>query len=600
MGRRTWIVLLALVAMVAAACANEPVPPPEVTPTPTATPTTQPGTPTQIVVGVDDLPPGFNPHLLADVSPVTQALATLVLPSVFRVDENGVAQLDTTIATSAKVTSSEPFTVSYELNLEASWSTNAPIAAEDFVFLWERMRAEPGVADAAGYRLITAVRSRAGGKAVDVEFAEPYPAWQYLFSGLLPAHLLKDAPGSWVGALRNGLPASGGPFKVGSVDRGRGEIVLVRNDLYWDAPTVVDELVLRRLDPEDVAAGLASGDIDLAVTTAGPELRTALVGLQPAPRTQPVPRAEVVTLGLRADTGPLRNLAARKAVAALIDREAIRAEVAPEALRADAYGRAPSQPGYTATAPERRADAAEVAALLQQAGWTRTSPTAPWMADGAPVRLTIGAGAERPGDLRVAAAVARQLSGAGIPATVVAPPVVDLYSAETVAPTPPSTSAAPTSGATATPAAAPATAATPTPTPTEAAPAVPAAPTGIAVDLMVLNRPAAGDAATAVASEFGCMSGSATGPEQVPGPTGFCQPLLDALMTELMTPDPRPDLAQAVQQDLWEQAAELPLFQPVDVVVSTPESDAATGVGPGPLLTGPFTGAQRWRPLPSS
>ena len=49
--------------------------------------------------------PGFNPHLLADHSPVTTALATLVLPSVFRPDADGIPQLDPTIATSAEVVS---------------------------------------------------------------------------------------------------------------------------------------------------------------------------------------------------------------------------------------------------------------------------------------------------------------------------------------------------------------------------------------------------------------------------------------------------------------------------------------------------------------
>ena len=63
-------------------------------------------------------------------------------------------------------------------------------------------------------------------------FSRAYPAWQHLFSDLLPAHLLKDAPGSWTGATLNGLPASGGPFRIVSVDRARGEVVLARNDLY--------------------------------------------------------------------------------------------------------------------------------------------------------------------------------------------------------------------------------------------------------------------------------------------------------------------------------------------------------------------------------
>jgi hypothetical protein len=33
----------------------------------------------------------------------------------------------------------------------------------------------------------------------------------------------------------------------------------------------------------------------------------------------------------------------------------------------------------------------------------------------------------------------------------------------------------------------------------------------------------------------------------------------------------------------------------VSLLVSTPAADAATGVGPGPLTSGPLTGAQRWR-----
>jgi hypothetical protein len=54
-----------------------------------------------------------------------------------------------------------------------------------------------------------------------------------------------------------------------------------------------------------------------------------------------------------------------------------------------------------------------------------------------------------------------------------------------------------------------------------------------------------------------------------------------------------------VERALWNQVPVLPLFQPVTLVVSTPASDALTGIGPGPLGTGPVTGAERWRPPPS-
>ena len=48
---------------------------------------------------------------------------------------------------SAEVTKAEPYTVTYRLRGDASWSDSAPIAAEDFVYLWEHMRDAPGVVD---------------------------------------------------------------------------------------------------------------------------------------------------------------------------------------------------------------------------------------------------------------------------------------------------------------------------------------------------------------------------------------------------------------------------------------------------------------------
>ena len=384
---------------------------------------------------------------------MTTALASLALPSVFRPDANGTLQLDRTVATSAEVVSQNPFTVSYELNLEASWTSGAPIAAEDFVYLWQRMRDEPGVADAAGYRLITDVRSRAAGKAVDVVFSEPYPAWQTLFADLLPAHLLKDAPGSWTGALANGLPASGGPFRVVSVDRARGEVLLTRNDQYWDAPATLAQLVLRRVGGTALTDGLATGDVDIALPEASEAVRTSLGALVPPPRIQTAPQPVVTELALRTDGGPLADTRARQALGAIVDRAAVRAAAAPQALAADAFALAPSQPGYASTAPAgapAHPDAAAATTLLTAAGWTRGTDGR-WRNGGAPVRLVVGAAAERPTDLKVAENVAAQLEAAGIGATVVAPTAVELFGQQTVPPTPPSsTTTTPTADATGT------------------------------------------------------------------------------------------------------------------------------------------------------
>ena len=274
--RRTrWLlaVVFVIAGFVCGACANVP-PPKLVVPTPAPPPPAP--EPRQLVFAVDDLGQGFNPHLLSDLSPISTAVASLVLPSVFRPGPDGALTMNPAVATSARVVSTAPFTVSYELNLGASWSDNTPIAAEDFVYLWERMRREPGVVDAAGYRLITDVRSRAGGKAVDVVFAQRYPQWPMLFNDLLPAHLLKDAPRGWSTALADSIPVSGGPFQLSSVDRDRGQLVLARNDHYWATPAVLDSLVLRRSDPTGMVDGLRKGELALAQTWPDQATLTAL------------------------------------------------------------------------------------------------------------------------------------------------------------------------------------------------------------------------------------------------------------------------------------------------------------------------------------
>ena len=305
-------------------------------------------------------------------------------------------------------------------------------------------------------------------------------------------------------------------------------------------------------------------------------MRTALTGVTPAPRVQQAPQSSVTQLALRADTGPLHDVRVRQAVAKLVDREAVRAAVAPDALAANALGLAPSQPGYTATAPPTAApDPAGAAQLLTEAGWKRDVVTGRWdAADGRPARIVIGAAADRPDDVRVAEAVATQLRAAGLEPQVVAPSAIDLFAQPTVTPTPPTTS--------------------PTATPTTPATSTTAV-SGVAADIIVGPRAVGGDLGTELASAYGCPPATPQYPDPPRPPTGFCFPALQPLFLELMSSAPRADSEAVVERILWQQMPVLPLFQPVTLVVSTPEADEATSIGPGSLLGGPLTGAPRWR-----
>lgn len=319
------VLLVALLSLVTA-CTNAP-PPPLVEPTTSAPETTsssgQP-MPTEVVVGLDHLEGGFNPHTLADLSPTSSALSSLMLPSVFRPAADGSLQLDTTLMESAEVVpEAGKFTVRYRIRKEAGWSDGAPIAAEDFVYLWEQLRSQPGVADPGGYQLIEDVASRQAGKTVEVTFAKPFPGWKTLFNNLLPAHLLRDAPRGWATALDEGYPASGGPFAIRQVDLDRGEIILERNERWWGTPAVSDRIVFRAADKQGQLAALRSGDTHLAVFGADTETMNALREMGDRVQLITVPRPATMQLLLRPSSRQLSDVRVRNAVAAALDRGAL-------------------------------------------------------------------------------------------------------------------------------------------------------------------------------------------------------------------------------------------------------------------------------------
>lgn len=518
----------------------------------------------ELVVGVSSVAGGYNPHHISDQSAITTALANLVLPSVFRPGPDGVPRLDSNLMSSAAVTSSDPYTVTYRIRADASWSDTAPVAAEDFVYLWREITESTGAIDAAGYRLITDINARDAGKVVEVVFAEPYPGWRSLFNSLLPAHLLKDAPGGWDGALQTNFPATAGPYSVRALDTERGEVVLERNDRYWEEPATLDRIVLRRADQRGIFEALEAGHDQLALARMDSVGANLVEGLTPAVTTQTVARPTVTTLAIRPNRPLLTQLAVREAVIAALDRDhlvTVGTGNGPAArLRADAQVLAPTLPGYRRTIPaNRRHDPAQVSRLLGQAGYTRTATG--WIRDGQPLDLVIGAPEEREQAQQIAEEVARQLIAAGIGAEVVTPPADELYGQLYSTQTP---------GAEG-----------------EEDP-------GNTVDLAVIAQPVGGDQATVLATNFGCAAEPEDG--QLPvaaNPLGFCdagvQPAMEAALTGALSVT---DALAAVEPVLWAAAVSLPLFQEAETLAVRPE---VSGVTVGPPLAGPFAGAATWR-----
>ncbi|WP_372477272.1 ABC transporter family substrate-binding protein [Nocardia australiensis] len=576
------LVILAASITVVAGCTANPPPPIESTDSPKTTPA-KPGKNT-VVVAIDDIGIGFNPHLRSDQSPATAAVSSMVLPSPFRPVPNPAIPggtewaPDTALVESADVSAQDPFTITYQLRNQANWSDGAPIAAEDFRFLWQQMITQPGVVDPAGYRLISDVSSSGGGKTVTVTMTQPYPAWRELFSNLLPSHLVKDVPGGFVSGLVEKIPVSGGNFDIKSVDRGRDEILLERNDRYWGTPAAPDQILLRRGGtPAQLADSLRAGDAQMSLVHGGVATRAQLAAI-PSVRTAIMPQSRELQFVLNGRSGDLGDSRVRHGVLSLLD-PALLATVGAqtggwvEPVRAQIL--TPSDPGYAPTAPPRP-NADEAFALLAEAGYGRapepppvTSPTSPAphprliAKNGKLLAIRIGAVTGDPTALAVANTAADQLRSAGIDASVrsVTPDV--LYGKDL---------------------------------------------TESAVDAVVGWEVAGSDPATVLASRYGCP------PVEIPADngnsqvraeaakkapsniSGVCDPTLQPAIDDALRGVEVGRVLAEAEPKLWELATVLPIVQDNVVAASGPRVDGASLSGA--IQVGIFGDSAMWRRIP--
>jgi ABC-type transport system substrate-binding protein len=571
----------------------------------------------QIIMGIDWIGPGFNPHLVSDQSPVNSAVAALVLPSAFRPGPDPSTptgsrwEMDKTLLQSAEVTSNNPFTVTYKIKPEAQWTDNAPIGADDFWYLWRQMTTQPGVVDPAGYKMITSVQSVEGGKQAVVTFSAPYPAWRELFANILPAHIVKDAPGGFAAGLARAMPVTGGQFRVENIDPQRDEILLARNDRYWATPALPEHILMRRAgDPAALADSMRNGDTQVAQVHGGAAAFAQLSAI-PGVRTARIMTPRALQVSLRAVQPKLADARVRKAILGLLDVDLLAAVGAgsDNTVRlAQAQVRTPSDPGYVPTAPPALTKDAALA-LLSQAGYEidteATSPPTPAppsagsrttepppptqestrgriSKDGVPLSFVIGVATNDPTSVAVANTAADQLRNVGIAASVQALDPVVLYND-----------------------------------------AIP----NNRVDAVVGWRAAGGDLATELASRYGCLglqnqpagpTSSTTAPTtiattnagsvvptsdpdalaQMPSNiTGVCdpaiQPRIDAALEGRA---PVGQVIDAVEPKLWAMSTMLPILQDTTIVAAGPHVENVDLGGAVPV--GIVADAGRWVKTP--
>ena len=612
--------LVCVLTTTLAACTVHPPPAPQSTET-KHHPAPPPAPITQIIMGIDSIGAGFNPHLLSDLSAVTAAVSALVLPSAFRPVPDAASptgsrwEMDRTLLVSAAVTSQTPFTVTYKIRPEASWTDNAPIAADDFWYLWQQMVSQPGVVDPAGYDLITGVQSVGAGKRVVVTFARPYPAWRELFANILPAHIVKDVPGGFPAGLARAMPVTGGQFRVENIDPQRDAILLARNDRYWGPPARPDLILFRRAGTAAALAdSIRNGDTQVAQVHGGSAAFAQLSAI-PGVQTDRILTPRVMELTLRASRPKLADVRVRRAILGLLDVSLLAAVGAASdntVVLDRAQIRTPSDPGYEATAPTQMTTTGALLLLQSSGFWVDetappssmppppgppgvpTDPRSPEVIrgrvskDGQQLTLVIGVAANDPTSVAVANTAADQLRNVGIAATVLATDPVKLYR--------------------------------------EALPQV---------DAVVGWRQAGGDLATVLASRYGCAalhpvpvppprpgapaaSPATAAPDAVPPPTteppeppappepgagpllrapsnltGICDRGIESAIQAALTGGRSVgDVIATAESRIWELSAVLPILQDTTIVAAGPSVKNVTLTGAVPV--GIVGDAGRW------
>lgn len=294
-------------------------------------------------VGMDSA--SFDP--VNSISADSKSVINNTLEGLMRNTGEGAAPAMAQQMPEEKVNEDGTVTLTYTLR-EATWSDGQPVTAGDFAFAWKRC-ADPAnqmsnaylMSVLANYDDIAAGLAdieELGVKAVDdttleVTLKQPTAYFNELLC--LPAFmpLREDVAGndsSWSKDPQRAV--ANGPFVFAGYTEGK-ELILKKNDSYWNKDTVaMDYIVARMLDEQMAPVGMAFGDISMtAGTVEQPQAQTDTAGntvevpqLAETIEASSVDSNRIVSLAVNANTGNsyLKDAKVRAALSQALDRTA--------------------------------------------------------------------------------------------------------------------------------------------------------------------------------------------------------------------------------------------------------------------------------------
>ncbi|MDH6578837.1 ABC transporter family substrate-binding protein [Kitasatospora sp. MAP5-34] len=249
-------------------------------------------------------------------------IMTYVEAKIFHTDATGVFHPAPEYLTSAEVTSTSPEVITYKINPKAKWSDGKQLSYLDFQAVWQASNGKNpayNLNSSTGYEQISSVKQGANPQEVQVTFDKPYADWQNLFNPLLPAAGM-STPDEFNKGWIEKVPITGGPFKIGTMDKTAQTVTLVPDPNWWGPKPKLDKITYRVLDASAMTQAFLNNEIDYASAgsaTSYGQLKDAKDGVI---RTG-TPWDEVhISFG---GNGVLADQAVRQAIGHAVDRDAL-------------------------------------------------------------------------------------------------------------------------------------------------------------------------------------------------------------------------------------------------------------------------------------
>ncbi|AYB40117.1 peptide ABC transporter substrate-binding protein [Brevibacillus laterosporus] len=285
-------------------------------------------------VNLHSEPPTADPGLADDNA--SSAILRATFDGLMRSDKDG--KVANSVAKDYKV-SEDGKTYTFTLR-DSLWANGEKLTAKDFEYAWKRVL-NPKTAASYAYQLYYLKNAEAynkgqakaedvGVKALDehtleVTLNNPTPFFLELtaFYTLYPVNeKVVASSDKWAGEASTHI--GNGPFKMESWKH-KNEIVLVKNDNYWDKDNVkLEKIIYQMIDDENTELSMfENGDLDWAGQPNGMLPIDAIAPNMASGKAHVQPKAGIYWYKFNTEKAPFNNAKIRKAFAYAIDRKTI-------------------------------------------------------------------------------------------------------------------------------------------------------------------------------------------------------------------------------------------------------------------------------------